>query len=238
MLEVPLDVHAAAQDWDRLSRWERAEAGRRLRRLGWSYGEIMSILPVAKGTLAGWCREIRLSEDQCRAIASRTGTRFGVPRDTQRKRRAEVERIRSMALAEVPVLLTEPMWVAGTVLYWGEGRKTKKELELANADPAALRLFMRWARRYHDRAARFRACLNLHADNDEGAAIAWWCEQLGLAPRDFTKTFVKPDGTGHRKNHLPHGVCRVRMGRSGDAWHRTMVWIEALPDQLGVHPPW
>ncbi|MFO7548041.1 MAG: hypothetical protein R6X29_04080 [Acidimicrobiia bacterium] len=238
MLEVPLDVHAAVQVWDRLSRWERAEAGRRLRRLGWSYGEIMSILPVAKGTLAGWCREIRLSQEQCRAIAWRAGGQLGVPRDTQRKRRAEVEQIRAKARSEVPSLLAEPLWVAGTVLYWAEGSKTTRMVELTNADPDALRLFMSWARRYHDRGARFRANLNLHADNDENAAIAWWCERLGLVPGDFTKTFIKPDGTGHRKNHLVQGVCRVRMRRSGDAWHRTMGWLEALPGQLGLEPSW
>lgn len=48
----------------------------------------------------------------------------------------------------------------------------------------------------------------------------------------FTKSFIKPAGTGHRKNHLPHGVCRACMRRSADAWHRTMGWIDALVDAV------
>ena len=38
--------------WDTLSRWERSELGKDLRRLGLSYGEIMDLIPVKKSTLA------------------------------------------------------------------------------------------------------------------------------------------------------------------------------------------
>ena len=65
-----------------------------LRRAGWTYGEIMDLLPVPKGTLAGWCKDIRLTEDQIEAIKARRppGIRSGIPVDTQRKRRAEIDR--------------------------------------------------------------------------------------------------------------------------------------------------
>jgi hypothetical protein len=91
---------------------------------------------------------------------------------------------------------------------------------------------MNWSRLYHDQDAEFRARLNLHADNDEPWARTWWAGALDLELTDFTKTFVKPDGTGHRKNHLPQGVCAVRLRRSADAFHRSMAWIEFLADRL------
>jgi hypothetical protein len=74
-----------AADWERMTRWERA--GRSLRRQGWTYSEIMAVLPVGKGTLSGWCRDIRLTEDQIEAIKARRppGVRTGIPVDTQRK---------------------------------------------------------------------------------------------------------------------------------------------------------
>lgn len=75
--------------------------GRALRRLGWSYGEIRDLIPVPKGTLSNWCRDIRLSDEAVQAIKDRAGSRVGVPRDTQRKRHAEIDRIRSDARAEV-----------------------------------------------------------------------------------------------------------------------------------------
>jgi hypothetical protein len=104
---VPPEVLEGAANWDHLSRWERAELGRRLRREGWTYSEIMAVLPVGKGTLSGWCREIRLTEEQIQAIKARVPTQKGVPRDTNRKRRHEIAQIRKQAQAEVPQLLEE-----------------------------------------------------------------------------------------------------------------------------------
>ncbi len=131
-------------------------------------------------------------------------------------------------------MLSDPLWTAGVVLYWGEGSKTSRRLELANSEPEALRLFMHWTRAYHATDAQFRATVNLHADNDEQAARRYWATELSLdAESDFTKSFIKPDGTGHRKNHLPSGVCRVRMQRSTDAWIRTMVWLDVARLWLG-----
>ena len=232
--EAPAGLRARITAWPDLNRRERAEVGRALRRLGWSYGEICGLLPVPKGTLAGWCRDIRLTDDQVRAITARRGTEAGVRRDTQRKRQNEIASLRADAAAEVPTLVHEPLWVAGTVLYWGEGSKKARRLELTNADADALRLFIAWTRRFHDNDAEFVLALHLHEGNDETAARLTWREALSLPAATFNKTFVKPRGSGHRKNHLPEGVCRVRMRRSTDAWLRTLSWIDVLPMYLGL----
>jgi hypothetical protein len=193
-----------------------------------TYGEIMNVLPVGKGTLAYWCKDIRLTEDQIAAIKARMPNQKGVPRDTNWKRRVAIERIREEALAEVTSLLPDPLWVAGTVLYWGEGFKAQQRVGMANSDPAALRLFIRWIRGYLMEDAEFVCKLNLHYNNNEPAARQFWSENLGLSDAKFYKTFIKPEGTGHRKNHLKHGVCQVSLRRSSDSWHRIAAWIDAL----------
>lgn len=225
---APPEVLEGAANWDRLTRWERAELGRSLRRKGWTYGEIMEVLPVGKGTLSGWCKEIRFTDEQIDAIKARVPSQKGVPRDTNRKRRLEIAQIREQAQAEVPQLLEEPLWIAGTVLYWGEGFKAQQQVGISNSDPAALRLFVRWVRKYVKDNAEFVCKLNLHYNNDEPAARHAWSEMLGMADIRFYRTFIKPEGTGHRKNHLEHGVCQVSMRRSGDSWHRIASWIDAL----------
>jgi hypothetical protein len=229
---APPDLLRAGACWDQLSAWERAEVGRALRRLGWTYGEIRELVPVPKGTLAGWCRDIALSAEQIAAIRERAASRRSVPRDTQRKRRVEVARIRADARVFALDHLRDPLFVAGTVLYWGEGDKTSRFLALANSDPAALRLFIRWTRRFHNNSARFVLSLHLHHGNDEPLARQWWTENLRLDRPDFTKTYIKPPGTGHRKNRLRHGICRVRVRRSTDAWHRTIAWIGVVAERL------
>jgi hypothetical protein len=216
-----------------LSRWEKSELGRELRRLGLSYGEIMDLIPVKKSTLATWCRDVWLTEEQVEAIKERRAPEPGIPRDTNRKRRKEIELIRAQAALEAEHLISDPLWLAGTVLYWGEGFKTQNQLGMANSDPHALRLFMRWADRFHLPTTGFRAKLNLHVANDELAARQWWSRELGIPISAFNKTFIKPDGTGHRKNHLRHGVCMVTKRKCADAFHATAGWIEFLQARLG-----
>lgn len=226
---APANLRRLAEEWDDLRRWDRAELGRSLRRLGWTYGEIRKLIPVPKGTLSYWCRNIRLSDEQIEAIKARTKEgRRGVPVDTQRKRRLEIEEIKLHAREFALTRLEDSLWVAGTVLYWGEGGKKQRQLEMANSDPRALKLFIDWTRTYHRRDAEFSLALNLHADNDEPRARRFWSKELDLPLAWFQKTYIKPDGTGHRKNHLFHGVCKVRMRRSTDAWIRTLVWVDVV----------
>jgi hypothetical protein len=227
------ELAARIAAWDQSSRWERSEVGKDLRRLGLTYAEIMEMIPVKKSTLATWCREVKLSDEQYAAIKERTGSLAGIPRDTNRGRRNEINAIRAQALTNAPILIHQPLWTAGTALYWGEGYKTQSTLGMANAEPAALRLFMRWASVYHGQPAEFTARLNIHANNDESKARQWWSAELGIDLRNFTKTFIKPDGTGHRKNHLANGVCAVMLRRSADAFHRTIAWVEFLAHRLG-----
>ncbi len=233
-MELGIQFRARIEGWDGLSRWERSELGKDLRRLGLSYGEIMDLIPVPKSTLATWCRDVRLSEEKMQAIRARSGSREGIPRDTNRKRRTEISLVRVAALSQTPDLMTDPLWVAGAVLYWAEGAKTRNHLTLANADPRALRLFIYWIRTYLDPAADFSLQLHLHEGNDEGAARSYWRAETGLNNANFHKTFIKPKGTGHRKNHLRHGVCTVKMRRCSDAWQRTIVWIEVVADRLSL----
>ncbi len=76
--------------------------------------------------------------------------------------------------------------------------------------------------------------LHLHAEHDEAAAREWWSRALDLPAVGFTRTFVKPRGTGRRKRSHPAGVCRVRVRRSTDAWITVMEWIRELPHLLAV----
>ena len=232
---IPTALLAEAAEWADLHRWECKQLGMALRRLGLTYSEIQSVIPVPKGTLSNWSRNVTLTDTQIAAIRDRTGpnTQRGIPRDTQRKRRREIGFIRSEAHRFAESNLCDPHFVGGVVLYWGEGSKTQNSLDLSNADPAALRTFIRWVRRYLDADAEFVLSMHLHEGNDEPAARKYWASAVGMPGVGFTKTFIKPLGTGHRKNYLKHGVCRVRVRRAADHWHRTMVWIQVVAESLG-----
>lgn len=230
---VPQHLLNQAEDWTELHRWERQELGKALRRLGLTYSEIREIVPVAKSTLSKWCQGIALSQTQINGIKKRVPSQKGIPKDSQWRRRLQIEAIRREATQFALRHLDDPVFVAGVVLYWAEGSKTRNDLMVANTDPRMLRQFIAWCRRYLDGEAEFVLSLHLHEGNDESSAIRYWRSTTGLQESRFTKTFIKPRGTGHRKNHLAHGVCRVRIARPADHWNRVMAWIDTVGDCLG-----
>lgn len=229
----PTDLLRKAQTWGRLSARERPEVGRELRRLGWSYGEIRELIPVAKGTLAYWCRDIVLSDAQAALIEHRrgAGSRLGTSVDTQRQRRIDIEQVRAGAGLFARSRLHDAFFVAGVTLYWSEGAKTMNRLAMSHSEPAALRLFIAWVGRYLIDSPQGAIRLNLHSNNDLDTAQLWWIQQLGWRECRVNKAFIKPDGTGHRRNHLRHGVCAVTIDRSTDAYHRTMAFVDALREE-------
>ena len=223
---VPDELRVTISRWAEQTREERILLAKQLRACGLSLGEVAALIPMSKPTLSVWCRDVDLTEDQRAAIRRRTGSQRGVPRDTQWRRRVEVASIRSDATAAAPELMAVPAFVGGLALYWAEGSKAKKDLAMANTDPRLLNVFIAWVREFLDPGADFVLALHLHEGNDQVSARSFWSTELTLDRSRYTKTYIKPAGTGHRKNHLLHGVCRVRVCRSGDAWHRVMAWID------------
>lgn len=235
---IPTPLLERARNWGELHRWERRNLGRDLRRIGLTYQEIQSLIPVPKSTLSSWVRDVELTPDQVINIAARTasGSRRGIPVDTQWKRREQIKAIRAEAEQFAIDHLSDPFFVAGVVMYWAEGSKSRNFVDLTNTDAAALRLFITWARCFLDPAIEFELGLHLHDGNDEKTARAYWRRELGLPNTPYGKTYVKPPGTGHRKNQLPQGVCRVRTRKAADNWNRVMVWIDVVARSFGVIP--
>ena len=89
-------------------------------------------------------------------------------------------------------------------------------------------------RTYLRQDAQFSLHLHLHEGNDEPSARAHWIDETGLIAANFHRTFIKPAGTGHRKNHLEHGVCTVKLRRPADPWNIVMEWIDTLSEQFEI----
>jgi hypothetical protein len=120
-MELEGTVLERARAYGSLSKWERRELGRDLRRLALSYGEVMELIPVKKSTLATWCRDVELTQGADRgdqgAKGAGTGEESRRHHDaTQVPRRLEIELIRSQAKLEAHHLVDDPFWTAGLTL--------------------------------------------------------------------------------------------------------------------------
>lgn len=228
--EIPPDLLERARRWPDLKRWERREVGVALRSLGLSYREISEIVPVAKGTLSGWCRDVPLDAGTRLRLNERTRARTGHHLGALRnrlKREVQIAAIRGQASTEVPLRARSLLWLAGVMLYWAEGSKGKA-VRVTNSDPRLIALMMRWFRQSLGISNdRFTVRLHLHTGQDEDEARTFWSAVTGVPRAQFGKTFWKAEGSGHRKNVLHRGTAQVVVRRSGDLLHTVLAWIDA-----------
>jgi hypothetical protein len=231
--QIPEELLARARRWSELKRWERRELGQDLRRLGLSYNEIARIIPVHDGTLSGWCRDIDLTEAQRARLANKRpalAARLAVGRQLRKKASARHASFVEAGRTEARFLSANPLFVAGVVAYWSEGAKSR-EVCFSNSDPDLIRLFICWARDFLDaEPSRFGARMHLHAGQDEGERKAFWAGVTEIPPTRFGKTFIKAEGSGHRKKVLYNGTIQIRLNKSRNDIERVRGWIDGIRD--------
>ena len=214
--------------------WERKEKIQGLRRQGLSYREIRAQLPfsVSKGTVSRWCKEIELTSEQLDRLDALKGqawyrNRLRGSKANQQKRAGEIEAIKTKARAGVPYLSRKEFWVAGLMLYWAEGSKSHAVC-LTNSDPKLVRFMMGWFREFCKvPEGKFKVRLHIHSGQDEQSIKRLWSGITGIALSQFGKSYVKKEGTGHRKNLLYNGTIQVVIGNK-DLLHKILGWIEGF----------
>lgn len=219
-------------------RWEQRELVQSLRRQGLSYREIIAQVPfsLTKGTISHWCKEIKLTQEQLDRLDRlyREGSyrnRLLGSKATQRRRAAEVEAIKTKAQAEVARLRSDELWLAGLMLYWAEGSKTH-QVSVSNSDARLIAFMMKWFREYCGvPEGKLRAYLHLHSGQDEQAMKVFWANVTGLPISQFGKSYVKKEGTGHRKNILYRGTIRISICDTNLLW-KIHGWIQGACDTI------
>ena len=223
---------------DSLKWWKKKEQIQALRRQGFSYREILDRLPfkVAKGTVSRWCKDIELTPEHLdRLDRLKSGSwyrnRLKGSKAIQRRRAEEIANIRAEARAGVPHLTQKELWLAGLMLYWAEGGK-KSDVCFSNSDPNAVRLAMRWFREIcRVPNEKFKLYLNIHSGQNDAAMKTFWSRITGVSLSQFGKSYVKKEGTGHRKNVLYQGTIRINIC-DRNLFHTIQGWIEGLAQKI------
>lgn len=215
-------------------KWEIKEHVRSLRQKGLSYSEIRAKIPLAKSTISEWCKDIELTKrqllrlSQLKVKGSYVGSLKG-SKTNQEKRAKEIDQIKNVAKSEAPFLLEDKFWLAGLMLYWAEGNKTKK-VGFSNSDPSLIGFMIEWFRRYSNiDDLRFKPHMSLHSGQNEDEIKKFWSKVTKLPIEQFGKSFIKKEGTGHRKNILYKGTFRIDICCS-NFLYRILGWVEGVKD--------
>ena len=159
---------------------EQIEA-RKMRQQGIAIGEMAQKLGVSKGSVSVWVRDIPLTEEQQQALQERvragqvTGRQKALLVNQQRQAE-HIAELKRRAYEMVEAHWNEPLFVAGVMLYQGEGRRSGNTV-IVNSDPRFLQLFKRWVDTYAP-GHRFTLRIRLFGDNDEEESVAYWASQV------------------------------------------------------------
>ena len=208
----------------------------KLRRQGKSYRAITKELGIPKSTLSEWFSGIAWSGEIRDELARRA---IYISRKRLRlvnKERAKMwerwrEAAREEARKDFPTLAKNPLFVAGVMLYWGEGDgKPRNPVRISNTDPRMIRLYMRFVTSVlHIPLETARVTLVLYPDLSEVDSKKVWTDATGIQPFQFYKTqFIQGR---HPTKRLSYGICMVTCGNK-QLKEKILVWIDLLHKKL------
>ncbi len=184
-----------------------------------SYSEIKKRLGVSKSTLSYWLQEYPLTAEKILELRRKGWQKGEASREkyrlTMRKKQETDDNhvYQKCATFFRENITADMLYVAGLMLYWGEGDKRNKyRIVVANSDPHLLKFFVSWAIKFLKVDAKdFRVQLHLYANMAIPEEEKFWRSQLRLPMSQFYKTQVRKVGknTYSYKGSLRHGTGSV-----------------------------
>ncbi len=208
----------------------------KMRRSGKSYRQIRDELKVPVSTLSDWFSKIGWSQEMAKRLAAQVQIRHTVRLIKLDKIRGEhlarvYEEARVEAQADLEALKYNPLFIAGLMLYWGEGDKlTRYSVKISNTDPALTRLYVFFLKHACGIPShKIKAQVLIYPDLDDEVCKKYWADQTGLVLTQFTKSSTIIGR--HKTRRLKYGVCMV--GVSSTYFKVKMLeWLRLLPSEL------
>ena|SRR3989344_1502456 len=207
-----------------------------MRKSGKSYGEIYAALKIPKATLSGWFSKIDWSDDMAKKLAAAAQKQHTVRLiELDKIRGAHLkhayEEARKEAETEFEELKYNPLFIAGLMLYWGEGDKlTKYSTAITNTDPNLIRLyvfFLKNACRIPEE--KIKAHVLIYPDLNEGDCRKYWAHESGVDLSRFTKSTTIMGR--HKTRRIKYGVCMIGVS-STYLKVKILEWLKLLPREL------
>ena len=141
------------------------------------------------------------------------------------------EEAKNEAKEEFKRLKYDPLFIAGMMLYWGEGDKvTRGKVRLANSDQALIRVYTEFLRKACGvPEEKIRASILIYPDINEASNKRFWSFATRIPVDRFTKsTTIKGR---HKTKKLEYGVCTVYVS-SAYLKTKILIWLTLLSKAL------
>jgi hypothetical protein len=180
------------------------EKARALRAQNHTLADIARTLGVSKSSVSLWVRDVPYTP----SLRLRGPHRRPHPAHEAKLR--QIDELNRQGRDCIGRLSEEEFLVAGVALYAGEGAKGDGTVQFANTDPAMIRFFCAWLRRFFDvDASRLRMRVYLHQGLNLESAEAFWSKLTGVPREQFRQAHrAVPDASIHHNKH-EHGCAYV-----------------------------
>jgi len=214
---------------------ERTRA-RELRKQGLSLKQIASSLGVSKGSVSAWVRDIQLSKDLLVNIKNQIRLAREKARITRLSNTLERNiELYSNCKDEILPFSRRDLWIAGIMLYAGEGNKTvnvsNQHIDLANSDPNILRVFINFLiNTFLVSKEKIRVRLILYEDIDPKEAQEYWAHELSIPHKQFQKPFIKKsyrDIPSRHRRRSEFGTAHINV-YDVRIYRKLLAWLQAI----------
>ncbi|OGJ00888.1 hypothetical protein A3G53_02640 [Candidatus Nomurabacteria bacterium RIFCSPLOWO2_12_FULL_44_11] len=201
-----------------------------LRKQGKTYNEIKTMLGMSLSTLSLWFKNEKWSEG-IKKLNQEMHAKVSIVHlkklhDARRlmldKKYKQVE---EDAIKEFELYKNDPLFMAGLLVYAGEGDKSSRNLtRIANSEFYLHLVFIRFSERFlHIRRDKIKVWLLLYPDHNIEESIEIWSQKLRLSKLNFNKSQVILGRSKLRK--LQYGVANSII--SSTSLKKKMIkWLE------------
>lgn len=216
-----------------------------LRRRGKTYSEILSIVPVAKSTLAIWLNSVNLSKKQKQRITQKKLDCAKRGGEAKRKQRIEKQNIIfEKTRSEINSLSFQELFLIGIVLYWAEGSKEKdkrpgSQFEFSNMDPRMIKVVLVWlfkVCKINKNMLVFNIFLHQSHKNRVEEIKKYWSNITEFPIDNFSTIYWKKNKIAktNRQNtgdHY-HGLLKIKVKKSSNLVRKIAGWVDGIYERI------
>lgn len=209
----------------------------KLRKKGMCYNKISKELGVPKSTLCYWFKNEPWSQEIKKELNRKAlyiaKKRLRLINKTRREKWERWrEEHRQAARKEFGYLKKNSLFLAGLMLYWGEGDSKIENglVRLSNTDPKMIKilsLFLQKTCRIPKE--KIKITLILYPDLNEDKCKDLWSKASGIPKNKFYKTQIIYGR--HPTKRLSYGICNIYVSSRG-LKEKILVWIKLYQQEL------
>ncbi|MBI2019769.1 hypothetical protein HYS95_03875 [Candidatus Daviesbacteria bacterium] len=188
-----------------------------LRRQKKSYNEISNVLGVPKSTLHVWFKNnqwsLKIKEDLTKKARILAKPKLRLMAMANKKKWEKIHtQFQDKAKKEFTLLIKDPLFVAGLMLYWGEGDKVLKNclVRLSNSDPELIKVFYLFLKNVLlISKEKIFIKLILYPELEDLAYKKSWSNKLNIPLSQFKKSAIILGK--HPTKRLSLGICSIEV---------------------------